>query len=281
MKNLTYFCITLLSITLLSCSNKGKLPTVQTGQYTIYPETKTVQCEGYVETDGGDVVVERGICYNAGGGSPTVADHRVSAGSGKGSFTAVLTDISEGDYTYCAFATNAAGTAYGEPATFTMSPSGSSGGGDNPGGGGGGDNPGGGDQPQGNYLMVKDNITPIASSSFQIVYNYAVSPSFFSSVTLRFFDASGNAVFYVGNNTLAYVTSVPVGTWTYSDTWSYDECSYLGWGGPSLGSKYYAMTSMVVSRNGNIYTVDCVINSTSKMHYQGPISITTRTEYNN
>ena len=137
MKTMRYLSLALMVFTAMACNNKGKLPIVVTGKYTTYPTTKTVQCEGYVETDGGEVVVDRGICYAAGSVTPTVGDNRVSAGSGKGSFSAVLQNITQGTYSYRAFATNSAGTAYGAVSTFTMSSSSTSGGGESGGGSGG------------------------------------------------------------------------------------------------------------------------------------------------
>lgn len=145
---LTYITIV---VALVACTNNGKLPTVQTGKYTTYPETKTAQCEGYVETDGGEVVFDRGICYVVGSATPTIADIRVSAGSGKGSFTAVLTEINEDTYTYRAYATNSAGTAYGSPYSFTMTSSSTTGGGVIP-------ENGGNDNPQDN---ANEKLKPI------------------------------------------------------------------------------------------------------------------------
>ncbi len=129
MKTRISFFTALTTLALVACSGNGKLATVSTGTYTTYPDTKTVQCEGYVESDGGEAVVDRGICYIKGSGTPTVADNRVSAGSGKGSFSAILEKIDKGTYTYCAFATNSVGIAYGSPSTFTMGSKSTTGGG--------------------------------------------------------------------------------------------------------------------------------------------------------
>lgn len=123
------FPLVLLSLLLIACNEKGKLPTVTTGIYTTYPGSKTVKCEGYVETDGGEVVMDRGICYMAGYSTPTITDNSVNAGSGKGAFSAVLQNIEQGTYSYRAYATNSTGTAYGDVCSFTMSNSSSSGGG--------------------------------------------------------------------------------------------------------------------------------------------------------
>lgn len=121
--------LAVLSVLLAACNEKGKLPTVTTGKYTAFTGSKTVQCEGYVVTDGGDPVVDRGICYMPGTGTPTISNQHVGAGSGKGSFAAVLQNIEQGNYTYRAYATNSIGIAYGDLAAFTMPSQGGSGGG--------------------------------------------------------------------------------------------------------------------------------------------------------
>lgn len=398
--NIIYLSLLLISSLLVACNEKDKLPTVTTGIYTAYPDSKTVQCEGYVVTDGGNLIVDRGICYMQGTGTPTVANYRISAGSGKGSFTAILRNIEKGEYCYRAFATNSAGTAYGDVASFTMSDSGSA-------QGGGGENSGNGEQQdgefitvaraieianalqeseqtgknykvkakvlkiitspdkipgtftnihlkiqdetgeigcyytnyignvpfssagqipvvgadvivegplhkyvgtnnttspefyyawfvsiseetgesqeeQGNYLIVNNNKTAIANASCLLVYRYAVNPTFQSDLTLYFYDSDGNVVFYIANNSLSSISNIPTGTWTYLDTRTYRTDTYYAWGSTTFGSKYNykALSSFVISQNGNNYIVDCIINTTTKLHYEGPIQLITRTEDN-
>ena len=386
------FCFSITSfmaVLLTACNDKGTLPTVTTGTYTTHPDTKTVQCEGYVETDGGEVVVDRGICYVAGSATPTVASHRVSAGSGKGSFTAILQNIEQGSYSYRAFATNSAGTAYGEVYQFTMSSSGSS-----------GDEQQDGEyitvaraieianalpekaktdrnykvranvsklitspdkipspytnlhlmikdetgeigcyytnyignvpfssasqipvvgaevvvegplhkyvdaqnttspefcnawfvsiseemgetqEEQGNYLVVNNNKTKITNASCLLIYRYAVNPTFQAELTLYFYDASGNIVFYICNYSLSTLSSIPLGSWSYVDSRTYRTDTYFEWGSTTFGKKYNynALESFNISQNGNNYIVDCIIDSTTKLHYDGPIPISTRTE---
>ena len=113
-----------LSVTILltACFDSNvKLATVKTGEYTVYTQTLTASCNGFVETDGGGAVIERGICYMRGQGTPTVSNTCVSAGSGKGSFSATLTNLQKGEiYSYRAYATNSKGTAYGDVAAFKV-----------------------------------------------------------------------------------------------------------------------------------------------------------------
>ena len=74
---------------------------------------------GSVTNQGSLPVTARGVCWNT-TGSPTVADSLTTNGSGTGSFTSSLTGLTPG-YTYCAraYATTAAGTAYGGEVSFT------------------------------------------------------------------------------------------------------------------------------------------------------------------
>lgn len=74
---------------------------------------------GNVTNDGGAAVTARGVCYST-NSNPTTADNITSDGNGTGSFTSTLTGLS-GTTTYYirAYATNSAGTAYGQQDTIT------------------------------------------------------------------------------------------------------------------------------------------------------------------
>lgn len=93
------------------------LPTVN----TLVPSNITfnsASCDGYVAADGGTVVAERGICYGT-SPNPTVLGSKVVCGNGLGSFTANLTGLTVGIYYVRAYATNSAGTAYGNNESFS------------------------------------------------------------------------------------------------------------------------------------------------------------------
>ncbi len=102
--------------------------TVYEGEITQPPsvDTSTVSgvtgtsatCGGEVIASGGDTVTARGVCWNT-GGSPTTADNKTSDGTGTGVFTSSITGLTA-DTTYYvrAYATNSAGTAYGNVETF-------------------------------------------------------------------------------------------------------------------------------------------------------------------
>ena len=125
MKNKLLYLATIALIS-ASCEPEATFPTVITGDAIVYETAKTVQLNGYVESDGGDVVTERGICYviSSSGDVPTISNNVVSAGSGKGSFSAILERVEPGTYSYRAYATNDIGTSYGDIKYFKMTTSG-------------------------------------------------------------------------------------------------------------------------------------------------------------
>ncbi|MBK7131846.1 MAG: hypothetical protein IPH69_03195 [Bacteroidales bacterium] len=80
---------------------------------------------GNVSDDGGGTVTAKGICWST-TESPTTADAKSTDGSGTGSFVSSLTSLSSSTIYYVrAYATNSAGTAYGEQVSFaTLEPEG-------------------------------------------------------------------------------------------------------------------------------------------------------------
>jgi hypothetical protein len=74
---------------------------------------------GNVTSDGGAAVTVRGVCWNT-SGNPVLANAHTSDGSGTGLFTSALTGLLPATtYHVRAYATNSAGTFYGEEVTFT------------------------------------------------------------------------------------------------------------------------------------------------------------------
>ena len=81
--------------------------------------TNSAICGGNVIADGGAEVTERGVCWST-DPNPTVDGEHTSDGSGMGTFTSTLTNLVEGTTYYVrAYATNSAGTAYGNEMAFT------------------------------------------------------------------------------------------------------------------------------------------------------------------
>lgn len=93
------------------------LPEVVTAPVTSITRYTAVS-GGEVLSDGGSPVVLRGICWST-SPSPTVLDNVTSDGSGIGTFTSSLTGLVAGTRYYVrSYATNSAGTAYGQEINF-------------------------------------------------------------------------------------------------------------------------------------------------------------------
>ncbi len=77
---------------------------------------------GEITDDKGGFVISRGVCYGT-STNPTIADNKTTNGTGMGSFVSNLTNLT-GNTTYYvrAYATNSAGTRYGNELIFKTSP---------------------------------------------------------------------------------------------------------------------------------------------------------------
>ena len=74
---------------------------------------------GNVTADGGSSVTARGVCWST-SANPTLADNHTTDGTGTGLFTSSITGLSSNTtYHVRAYATNTAGTFYGEDLQFT------------------------------------------------------------------------------------------------------------------------------------------------------------------
>jgi len=74
---------------------------------------------GNVTNDGGELDIVRGVCWST-TGSPTIADSKITSGTGSGTYICVVTGLTSNTTYYIrAFATNAAGTVYGDQNSFT------------------------------------------------------------------------------------------------------------------------------------------------------------------
>jgi uncharacterized protein (TIGR02145 family) len=75
---------------------------------------------GTITADGGGVITASGICWSKTNNPPTISDSKVSGTTATGSFASVMTSLEENTTYYVrAFATNSAGTGYGNVVTFT------------------------------------------------------------------------------------------------------------------------------------------------------------------
>jgi hypothetical protein len=94
------------------------VPTITTTSISNITGT-TASGGGNVTSDGGASVTARGVCWST-STNPTTANSKTTDGTGTGSFTSSLTGLTR-DVTYYvrAYATNSAGTAYGNQVSFT------------------------------------------------------------------------------------------------------------------------------------------------------------------
>jgi hypothetical protein len=93
------------------------MPTVTTAAVTSIGTTTAVS-GGTVTSDGGAAVSDRGVCWSGLPG-PTIADSRTHDGAGTGIFVSQLTGLTaDGTYYVRAYATNSAGTSYGNQVEF-------------------------------------------------------------------------------------------------------------------------------------------------------------------
>lgn len=97
---------------------KPTVPTVSTATATNITQT-TAASGGNVTSDGGAAVTARGICWST-ASNPTILNNHSTDGFGTGIFTRNVAGLCANSVYYVrAYATNAAGTAYGNQVTFS------------------------------------------------------------------------------------------------------------------------------------------------------------------
>ena len=101
-------------------TEKIVLPAVTTMQVSDVTTT-SAKCGGEVTSEGNGTVTARGICWSV-SPNPTIEDNKTNDGSGTGSFASQIPDLVPNTQYYVrAYATNEAGTAYGEIVVFYTS----------------------------------------------------------------------------------------------------------------------------------------------------------------
>jgi PKD repeat protein len=96
------------------------IPEVETNVVTNITQTSATS-GGKVIDDGGHAVTARGVCWSL-APNPTITDNKTIDGSGTGSFTSNITGLTANTPYYVrAYATNSAGTGYGNQVVFTTS----------------------------------------------------------------------------------------------------------------------------------------------------------------
>ena len=97
------------------------LPTITTNLITP-TSTTTATGGGDVTADGGAFITERGVCWSI-SANPTITNSKTIDGSGTGIFQSNLAGLTANTlYHVRAYATNSAGTAYGQDRTFRTDP---------------------------------------------------------------------------------------------------------------------------------------------------------------
>jgi uncharacterized protein (TIGR02145 family) len=99
-------------------TNPGNLATITTLTIGNISSSSALS-GGNITNDGGTPVTQRGVVWGT-SPNPTTANNSTTNGSGTGSFTSTLTSLTAiTTYYVRAYATNSAGTAYGNELTFT------------------------------------------------------------------------------------------------------------------------------------------------------------------
>jgi len=95
----------------------GTIPTIITFTYSNNAST-TANSGGQISADGGSTIIARGICWNT-SENPTIGNSKTSDGTGIGNYTSNMMGLTINTTYYVrAYATNSAGTAYGNQVVF-------------------------------------------------------------------------------------------------------------------------------------------------------------------
>jgi hypothetical protein len=114
-------CLMFGAVTINSCKKDPVLPTLSTSSITDIM-LNSATGGGNITSAGGADITARGLCYGT-SQTPVIAGTHTSDGTGAGSFTSALTNLTPNTLYYVrAYATNKVGTAYGTEISFTTSP---------------------------------------------------------------------------------------------------------------------------------------------------------------
>ena len=107
---------------LISCKKEQKIsvPVLTTVTTSDITGTSAVS-GGTITDDGGDQIIARGVCWST-NQEPTIDNNITSNGTGIGSYTSNINGLIDGTHYFVrAYATNRAGTGYGDQRNFTTS----------------------------------------------------------------------------------------------------------------------------------------------------------------
>jgi uncharacterized protein (TIGR02145 family) len=95
----------------------SRIPTITTTTVSQITQS-TALSGGTITNDGGAVVSQRGVCWST-TSNPTISGNRTQNGTGNGVFTSSITGLTASTLYYVrSYATNSAGTAYGQQLQF-------------------------------------------------------------------------------------------------------------------------------------------------------------------
>jgi uncharacterized protein (TIGR02145 family) len=102
-----------------SCKNdKASFPTLTTTDISVITQT-TATSGGSITNDGGAIILSSGVCWST-SVEPTIVSNKTVDAAVSGSFKSNITGLEAGTIYYVsAYATNRAGTGYGDQKTFT------------------------------------------------------------------------------------------------------------------------------------------------------------------
>ena len=119
MKLISKLLIALLTTLLFySCKKEPTTPVLTTSDVTNV-STTTAVASGEIISNGGAAIIAEGVCWDI-SDNPTIEDKKSTENPASGSFTSNLLNLTPSNQYYVrAYATNSAGTGYGESVTFT------------------------------------------------------------------------------------------------------------------------------------------------------------------
>jgi len=102
----------------ISFTTLSRIPTITTTTVSQITQS-TALSGGTITNDGGAVVSQRGVCWST-TSNPTISGNRTQNGTGNGVFTSSITGLTASTLYYVrSYATNSAGTAYGQQLQFS------------------------------------------------------------------------------------------------------------------------------------------------------------------
>lgn len=109
------------------CKKDPVTTTTTTGQSIVIStnpvtniSSSAVTCGGFISSDGGNTIIQRGVCWSKINTTPTVNDSITDNGTLAGNFVSQITNLSSNTTYYIrAYAINSKGTAYGSVVSFT------------------------------------------------------------------------------------------------------------------------------------------------------------------